>query len=54
MSAPIPRIPADKYAPKAAKVRFRVKGSGSEGNVYEGQKLVIPCTNCGKHLAKPS
>ena len=53
---PIPRIPAKKYpqADRPAKMVFRVKGSGTEGALYEGQTLIVPCATCGKHLAKPS
>jgi len=48
---PLPRVSAKHYAPQpaAAKVRFRAKGSPHEGDVYHGQKLIIPCKGCGKH-----
>ena len=46
---PTPRVSAAKYAPpasEAAKVRFRVKDSGTDGVVYQGQQVVTPCKNC--------
>ena len=47
---PIPTVSARAYE-RAAKVRMRVKGSDSEGAVFEGQVEVIPCRGC-KPLAK--
>lgn len=51
MSEPLPKVSAKKYGkppePIAAKVRFREKGSGKEGHVYQGQNIVTPCKGCG-------
>jgi hypothetical protein len=49
---PVPRVSPAKYRSKnrAAKVRFRIKGE-ADGPLYEGQKLVVPCSGCGKRLA---
>lgn len=50
---PIRRVSAKKYHPppaepdRAAKVRFRVKGSNTEGNLYQGQQIIRRCKNCG-------
>jgi hypothetical protein len=32
----------------SAKVKFRVKGSESDGVLYQGQQLIAPCRNCPK------
>jgi hypothetical protein len=45
---PLPKVSPSKYAPRAAKVRIRIKGSDSEGVLYEGQRVIKPCRNCGK------
>jgi hypothetical protein len=51
---PLPRVSAAKYrATQSAKVRFREKGSGEEGNVYQGQALIIPCKGCGSASSSP-
>jgi hypothetical protein len=46
MSTPLPKVSASKYAPAAAKVIFRVKDSGTQGVLYQGQRVVTPCKNC--------
>ena len=50
---PTPRVSAAKYDPPAARVRVRVKGSGTEGVVYQGQRVIVPCKNCSKPSPKP-
>jgi hypothetical protein len=51
-STPIKRVSAKKYPPKdrAAKMRFRIKGE-TDGPIYEGQKIILPCKGCGKPAA---
>ncbi len=46
MSDPLPKVSASKYATPAAKVRIRIKGSGTEGVVFQGQRVITPCKNC--------
>jgi hypothetical protein len=51
VDAPIPPrdldvIPAPPD-PAAAKVRFRLKGE-TEGPLYQGQALIVPCLNCAR------
>lgn len=48
---PIPRV-SSKHYDRPARVRVRVKGSGTEGAVYEGQRLIQPCRNCPKTSLK--
>jgi len=51
---PIRRVSPAKFAQpesRPAKVKVRVKGSGSDGAVYEGQRLIVPCSNCGSKSA---
>jgi hypothetical protein len=50
---PLPRVSAKHYAKagedtasRAAKVRFREVGK-TDGHVYQGQVIVIPCRTCG-------
>ena len=44
---PLPKVSAKKYVVRTARVRFREKGSGKEGHVYQGQNIVTPCKGCG-------
>ena len=46
---PIPKVSAEKYRKKdrAAKVRFRIKGSAGPGVLYQGQQIITPCKGCG-------
>ncbi len=47
---PLPKISAAKYDPlpaRPARVRVRVKGSNSEGILFQGQYAIGPCYNCG-------
>lgn len=37
-----------KYRGKSAKVKVRVKGSGTEGEVYRGARRIKGCGNCGQ------
>lgn len=32
---------------RAARIRVREKGSGKEGHVFQGQRIVTPCKGCG-------
>ena len=34
--------------PRAARVRVRIKGTTTEGDLYQGQHLVKKCGNCGR------
>jgi len=43
-------LPLAKKLPvthRPAKVRWRLKGSGTEGHLYQGQHLHTPCVGCG-------
>jgi hypothetical protein len=47
---PLPRVSAKHYAPqpaRSAKVIWKIKGSGTEGTLYEGQRIVRECRTCG-------
>lgn len=46
---PLPRVSAKHYGeqPRPAKVVMRIKGSGTEGTLYEGQRIVRECRTCG-------
>lgn len=43
---PIARVSASKYD-RPARVRVRLKGE-TDGPVYEGQRVVVPCKTCGQ------
>lgn len=46
---PLPRVSAGHYAaaePRAAKIRYRLKGE-SDGPIYQGQRILVPCATCG-------
>lgn len=49
---PRPKAPCKRRRPekkdRPAKVRWRVKGSGEEGHVYQGQVIVQRCSGCGQ------
>jgi len=50
ISIPEPLAKISKQA--AARVKFRIKGSSTEGHLYQGQHLVKPCRNCPGTKAK--
>lgn len=47
---PIPAVSGGAYE-RAAKVRIRIAGSDSEGAIYQGQNLIVPCRGCGSKSA---
>ena len=47
MTDPIPRMPVSAYQKRGNfPVKFRRAGEG-DGPVFQGQKMVVPCANCG-------